>query len=130
MKKIFLSIVAILVIIGVVGCKSKVTKEYGESFEVSLYKNSSARIDWKYELSKEGIVDVSYVYDNSSCDPKASGCGGTLKYTIKALKPGEVKLTFKCATKGMCEPKNDIVYKIIVKDDLSIVETHNIDDEE
>lgn len=123
-KKIFLSIIVGLTIIGMTGCKTK----KGESFKVSLVENSSARIDWDYKLSEEGIVDVSYSYDNSKCEPNTVGCGGTAIYTITALKPGKVKLTFECA--GMCEPLKNTVYEITVKDDLSISETHNeVEDE-
>lgn len=127
-KKIFLSLIAVFAIIGMTGCKTKVSEKHGESFEVSLYTNSSARINWNYKLSKDDIVEVSYNYDNSGCDPQASGCGGQGIYTITALKPGKVKLTFECA--GMCEPLKNTVYEITVKDDLSISETHNeVEDE-
>lgn len=119
MKKIFLSLLVLFAIIGMTGCKTK----KGESFKVSLVKNSSARIDWDYKLSQEGIVDVSYSYDNSKCESNASGCGGTAIYTITALKPGKVELTFECA--GICEPLKNTVYEITVNDDLSISETHS-----
>lgn len=122
MKKIFLSLLTIFTIIGITGCKTK--EEHIDSFTVSLYTNRSAQIDWNYKLSKDDIVDVSYAYDNSNCDPKADGCGGTAIYTITALKPGSVKLTFECANGDMCEPLKNTVYEITVNDDLSISETH------
>ncbi len=123
MKKIFLSLIAIIAVISLTGCKIK--EKHGDSFEVSLYTNSSARINWDYKLSKDDIVEVSYNYDDSGCDPKAVGCGGQGIYTITALKPGKVKLTFECANDGMCEPMENLVYEITVNDDLAISETHN-----
>ena len=136
MKKIFLSliavfsIIAILALIALTYCKPKETEKHGDSFNVSLYTNSSALINWNYKLSKVGIVEVSYNYDNSGCDPQADGCGGQRIYTVTALKPGKVKLTFECANAGMCEPMEDMVYEITVNDDLSISETHNVVEDE
>ena len=123
-RKIVLSLLAIITVISLTGCKTKQKEKHGDSFEVSLYTNSSALINWNYKLSKDGIVDVSSVYDNSSCDTQADGCGGKTIYTVTALTPGSVKLTFECANGDMCEPLKNTVYEITVNDDLSISETH------
>lgn len=124
MKKKILSFIVVILIIGLTGCKLGTNKKKGDSFEVSLYKNSSARVDWNYKLSEEDIVDVKYTYDNSGCAPDAEGCGGQAIYTVTALKPGKVELIFECSNKGMC-PMDKITYEITVNDDLSISETHN-----
>lgn len=119
MKKIVLSLIALFVIIGITGCKTKIQDEHGDSFEFSLYTNSSAKLNWNYKLSEEGIVDVSYKYDSSGCDKDSDGCGGQGIYTITALRPGKVTLSFEC------QDYNDTaIYEITVNDDLSILETH------
>ena len=128
MKKYFFSLVVVFVIIGITGCKTK--EKHGDSFEGSLYTNSSARINWNYKLSKEDIVSVSYDYDDSGCSKDAVGCGGQGIYTITALKPGKVKLTFECAHDSLCDPMEDLIYEITVNDDLSISETHNVSENE
>lgn len=120
MKKI-LCLIAIFAIMGITGCKKN--EKHDNSFEVSLYTNSSAQITWKYKLSEDDIVDVSYKYDNSGCDSQALGCGGQGRYTIKALNPGKVKLTFECT--GICMDMENMVYEITVDDDLKISETHH-----
>ena len=125
-RKIVLSLLAIITVISLTGCKTKVKENHGDSFMVSLYTNRSALIDWNYKLSKDDIVEISYIYDTSGCDPQADGCGGHGIYTIRALTPGKVKLTFECANNGMCEPMENLVYEITVYDDLSISETHNV----
>ena len=129
-RRIVLSLLAIITVFSLTGCKTKTKEEHIDSFSVSLYTNRSAQIDWNYKLSKDDIVKVSYIYDTSGCDSKAVGCGGHGIYTITALKPGKVKLTFECANEGMCEPMENLVYEITVNDDLSISETHNVAEDE
>ncbi len=123
MKKIFLSLLTIFTIITLTGCKTK--EEHGKSFEFSLYSNSSTGYFWDYELSKDGIVDVSYEYDDSGCAKNVVGCGGQNVYTVKALKPGKVKLSL---IYSFFEPdkydKETAIYEITVNEDLTISETH------
>ena len=104
------------------GCK---TKKNDNSFEFKLASNASTGYSWNYELSKEGIVDVSYVYDDSNCKKDVVGCGGQKIYTVKALKPGKVKLSLTYSFVGTDAKDNKTAtYVITVNDDLTISETH------
>lgn len=124
-KKIFLSILAIFMIASMTGCKTKKQEEHNNIFEISLMDNSSTGYSWKYELSEEGIIDVTYGSDYSKCPKENEGCTGRRVYTIKALKPGKVKLSL---TYSFVEPdkykKKTAIYEITVNDDLTISETH------
>ena len=124
MKKNLLSLSLILVfaIMIMTGCK---TKKNDNSFEFKLASNASTGYSWDYELSKEGIVDVSYVYDDLNCKKDVVGCGGYNIYTVKALKPGKVKLSLIYSFVGTDAKDNKTAtYEITVNDDLTRSETH------
>ena len=113
-KNILVSLIVVLMCFGLGGCGSKNEEQSGESFSVSLYTNSSAKITWDYELSEDGIVDISSEYDDSGCDADAAGCGGQEIYTITAQKPGNVTLSFTSSE------NETAIYEITVNEDLTI----------
>lgn len=122
MKKIFLNLILVFAIMIMTGCK---TKKNDNSFEFKLASNASTGYSWNYELSKEGIVDVSYVYDDSNCNKNVVGCGGQNVYTVKALKPGKVKLSLTYSFVGTeAKDNKTATYVITVNDDLTVSETH------
>ena len=121
MKKIFLNLILVFAIMIMTGCKTKKV----DTFKFKLASNASTGYSWDYELSKEEIVDVSYVYDDSNCNKNVVGCGGQNVYTVKALKPGKVKLSLTYSFVGTDAKDNKTAtYEITVNDDLTISETH------
>lgn len=133
MKKkiiIILIILVVLIAIGFMffkGNNKGSSKTEGSTFTFSLDSNSSTGYSWKEKVSTEGIIDVSHEYDNSGCPPDAVGCGGKNVYTVKALKPGRVKLTMTYSFGDGINKKTEktAIYRITVTDDLKISETHS-----
>ena len=123
-------VVIALVILGFVsfkGTKKVSSKTEGSTLTFSLDSNSSTGYNWKEKVDKKGIIDVSYKYDNSGCPPDVVGCGGKRVYTVKALKPGKVKLTltYSFGDGKNLKEKETAIYEIIVTDDLKISESHS-----
>ena len=124
MKKIILSLLIVLLCVFTVGCNNN---RENDSFEISLYSNSSTGYSWSEKLSEEGIVEISSRYDNSGCAEGVAGCGGQKIYTVKALKPGKVTLTL---TYQFVDPDKDrdklfAIYNITVDKNLKITEEHS-----
>ena len=117
MKKIFLNIITIFTIILITGCKTN--KKQGESIEISLYTNSFADISWNYQIDQNDIIDISYDFNNKTCNPEAEGCDGQGIYTVTAKNPGTVILTFECFS-----DKKTAIYEITVNENLEISEKH------
>ncbi|MBO5138888.1 MAG: protease inhibitor I42 family protein [Bacilli bacterium] len=127
MKKQFL---LVLLLLGIIFClilvclkKMDINKRKNNQFIFSLYSNSSAGYQWKYEKSIENIIKINRTYDNSGCDKDADGCGGQDVYTIEALRPGTVTLNMKYVHVNG-NTKYTAVYEFVIDDDLNISESH------
>ena len=131
-KKIIIVLIVLAVLIAIGFMVFKINKKgssktEGATFTFSLDSNSSTGYSWKEKVSVKGIIDVSHEYDNSGCPPDVVGCGGKNVYTVKALKPGRVKLTMTYSFGDGNNQKTEktAIYKITVTDDLKISETHS-----
>ncbi len=123
MKRKWIIYLLLLLSVVLVGCSSK--NKSAESFEISLYDNSSTGYYWSYDIDNKGIVDIAESSDYSKCPSDVDGCGGEKIYKVKALKSGKVRLSleYKSSAHSDYETKT-AVYDITVNKDLSITESH------
>lgn len=67
----------------------------GETFEITLDAHGGTAYSWSYEISSNsGIEYVTQEFIPADGDFDIIG-GGQLKYTFKAIKAGNYKITFK-----------------------------------
>ena len=125
MKKFFILLITLLTCTCIVGCSFiTLPKQKGKTFTISLYDNSSTGYAWTYKISKKNIVNIKEKSDYSNCG-NMIGCGGKKIYTIKALKPGNIKLSLKYSFSGDKDrPYETATYLITVDRDLNIKESH------
>ena len=95
----------------------------GKVLKIEFYDNASMGNTWKYDVDNKDIVSISSKTDYSGCEGR-DGCSGKIIYSVKALKPGKVKITFKWINYDD-ELQDDAIYEITVDDDLSISEKHS-----
>lgn len=67
----------------------------GETFKITLDAHGGTAYSWSYKISSNsGIEYVTQEYIPTDGDSDIIG-GGQLKYTFKAVKAGNYKITFK-----------------------------------
>lgn len=90
----------------------------GDTFEITLDAHGGTAYSWNYKISSNsGIEYVTHEYIPTDGDSDIIG-GGQLKYTFKAVKAGNYKITFKLqipweATEATTIETN--IYSITVK---------------
>lgn len=110
-SRIISVLIILFLIIGVVGCSSKTAPDkndlkvlessgiqnsfkVGDSFKVVLKGNPSTGYAWNYTMDSKNMIELSS--SNEVPDKKnVAGSGSTFTWRFKALKAGQVKLTYK-----------------------------------
>ena len=123
-KKTLIVIIAIVILFLVaIFILLPMGKKKKDTLTIKFPDNGSTGYSWKYVVDKEGMVEVSSEKDYSNCPKDVDGCGGTIIFTVKALKEGKATVTF-----NLTSPSNEIdrtvIYDLTIHDDLGISETH------
>ena len=138
-KKIILFVTLIITIcLFTTSCKKEDKKDEVKELknvpkEIDLKANQSSGYTWTYELSNveenaelkpEDIVEVSDKYIEKCPEEKQTDCPGIDTFTIKGLKPGQVKIEFKYQfiTKKKTKTAKTAIYIIEVDDKLNVLE--------
>ena len=98
------------------------TEKEQDELKIKFPDNGSTGYSWKYEMSKEDIVNISYETDYSGCEGQ-DGCSGKIIYTVTPEKTGKVTVTFELVSPHD-EVDRKVIYEIEVTKDLKIKETH------
>lgn len=137
MKKKLMLLSVIAICICLVGCgKKEETKENTKKSNTSVRVRSTINIslrdiegyDVDYDLDDESIVkitDRNSDEHNSKLNAKNTRINTRAMYSVKALKEGTAKITFKLTNKDDSNDVKEAIYKVIVDKNLNITETHS-----
>lgn len=125
-KKIILRLLVVIISMVLCGCTKNSKKEIEgyDVLEIKLSNKSSSYIYWQYDLTQEGIIDITISKDGI-CKYDVVDCGGNyVIYTIRPLKKGTVTINFSAVSGLDNTVYETAIYTIIVTDNNKIIEKH------
>ena len=89
---------------------------------IALDYNAGTGYEWQCAMDPEGVLDLVSQDTNDLAKDKEM-TGGPLQdvFTLRALKPGEVTVTFNLVRSWEGEPAETQVYTFTVTDDLKMI---------
>ena len=118
-KQIILICTAVCIIIGIAAV---IFQKKADTYEITLSENATTGYMWSYTMSEEGIVEETSAEYTSRDKECLVGAASDKTWTFKALKPGNVTLTFSYARSWEKEAISTAVYQLKVTDGLQIEE--------
>ncbi|MBQ9000387.1 MAG: protease inhibitor I42 family protein [Eggerthellaceae bacterium] len=103
---------------------SAVAPQTGSTAEITLDYNAGTGYEWAYSADPEGVVELAGQNTESLSQDKTVS-GGSLQehFTFRAVKPGEVVLTFNLARswESGAKPAETQIYAFTVTDNLQMI---------
>ena len=128
MKKIFIGLVTLLIILGVIIIINVKNNSNSKTLKLTYQTNGGVPYEWQYEIDNKDIVEFvkSYETDNQNKNGLV-GAPININYIFKGLKEGTATITFKYVniTNGIPEKNIENTVKVDKNKNISLVDSQN-----
>ena len=97
MKKVLLSLIIVLSVFLLVGCKDKEVKEIESPDVIELEGNPTTGYEWTCIIDDDSIAKLEAIFEADETTSAITGEGGTYLFTVTGLKEGKTTITCKYA---------------------------------
>ena len=93
MKKFLLSLLIVISLFLLVGCKDKEIKEIDSPAVIELEGNPTTGYEWTCIIEDESIAKIETIFEADETTSAITGEGGTYLFTVTCLKKGNTTIT-------------------------------------
>lgn len=121
MKKILLSLIVILCVFALVGCKKDKEVTEMKAGVIELEGNPTTGYEWTCTIENEEVAKVEAIYEPDETTSAMTGVGGTYLFTVTGQKEGTATIICKYS-RSWEENETDEVktYNVTINKDLDV----------